>query len=438
MPNAYGDQRRAADLTAEAIAEGATCLFEATAEHEGLVARLDVLQRNPLGWTIHEVKSSSLKPAENLRSDLVQELAFEVLTARRAGLNVTEACLVLVNTKYAWPGGEPDPFAMLGTVDLTAECEDLADEVAERAETICVALTDDQAPAVETNVHCKRCDYFEHCLGPRDPQSILFLHRVKAPQVTELRERRVQRIADIPEDFPLTEPQARQRRAFVDGAPVVGEGLADALAAIRFPAAFVDFETTNPAFPIVVGTRPYAQTCFQWSSHTLDGPDGPPSHREYLADAQGDPREPFCRSLWKAVKGARSIVHYTGFEVERVREMAEDGVPFADGILAAFEERTVDLHAIVAEHLTMKEFEGRTSIKVVLPALVPTMSYAGMPIAEGAAAALAFLRIRDASTPPEERQRLRRDLLAYCRQDTLAMVEIYRALRAHVGQGSPA
>lgn len=47
MPNAYGDQRRAADLTAEAIAEGATCLFEATVEHEGLVARLDVLNGTP-------------------------------------------------------------------------------------------------------------------------------------------------------------------------------------------------------------------------------------------------------------------------------------------------------------------------------------------------------------------------------------------------------
>lgn len=437
VPETYGDVAKAADLTHGAIAEGRSCLFEATVAAGDSAARLDVLMQTTTGWAIHEVKSSSLKPIENLRPDLVEELAFEVLTARRAGLTITEARLVLVDTGYRWPGGEFDPDAMLGSVDLTDRCDELAEEIAACTDAIRKALGARKPPAVETNVHCKHCDYFAHCVGPCEPDDLLFLHRARAPLVAELRSLGIRRIGDIPEDHPLSEPQARQRDACALGRPVVKEGLANALTAVPFPAAFLDFETTNPAFPFLVGTRPYAQTCFQWSCHSLTSPEATPVHREFLAGATGDPRGPFCESLWEAIRKAKAIVHYTAFEVERVRDLAEDGIPLADRILEAIEARSVDLHAIVAEHVTMREFAGRTSIKVVLPALVPTMTYAGMTIADGEAAALAYRRLRDEATTPEEARQIRRALLAYCRQDTLAMVAIYRALRRLAGAGAP-
>ncbi|MCW5942392.1 MAG: DUF2779 domain-containing protein [Fimbriimonadaceae bacterium] len=429
LPAAYGDHALAAALTEEAIADGRTCLFEATVASEGRVARLDVLRRDDAGWSIDEVKSSSLREPEDLKPDKVMELAFQVRTARRAGLDVAQARLILVDTGYVWPGGEYDPFGMLGAVELTQTCDEQTDQVDEIARNIQENLSNPELPGVETNVHCKRCDYFDHCHRGISPRSVLFLTRVRALQILELRDIGVERIEQIPDDFPLTEPQRRQRDVLLRGKPIVGEGLAEALDAMAYPAAFVDYETSNPAFPLFAGTRPYRQVCFQWSAHVLSHPGADPVHFEFLAPDACDPREAFCRTLWEVVKDAASIVHYTDFEIVQLRAMEHDDIPLAAELLATIEARSVDLHRIVYDHVCLEEFGGRTSIKVVLPALCPSMSYEGMAIAEGAGAALAFRRLHEPDLPPREEARLRRALLDYCRQDTLAMVEIYRALR---------
>ena len=50
-------------------------------------------------------------------------------------------------------------------------------------------------------------------------------------------------------------------------------------------------------------------------------------------------------------------------------------------------------------------------------------------IADGVAASAAFLQLASGYlTVPEEADRLRAALLAYCRRDTLAMVEVHQAL----------
>ncbi|MEB3250238.1 MAG: DUF2779 domain-containing protein, partial [Merismopediaceae bacterium] len=72
-------------------------------------------------------------------------------------------------------------------------------------------------------------------------------------------------------------------------------------------------------------------------------------------------------------------------------------------------------------------FQGSTSLKKVLPVLVPTLSYQDLTIQSGDEAPLvweAMLECQD----EEQRAKMFADLQAYCRLDTLAMVEIYRYL----------
>ena len=67
--------------------------------------------------------------------------------------------------------------------------------------------------------------------------------------------------------------------------------------------------------------------------------------------------------------------------------------------------------------------EGSYSIKSVLPALVPELTYKGMAIADGGMAMDAYHRMC-AMSDRAEIDRLRNALLAYCELDTLAMVKI--------------
>jgi hypothetical protein len=56
------------------------------------------------------------------------------------------------------------------------------------------------------------------------------------------------------------------------------------------------------------------------------------------------------------------------------------------------------------------------------------MSYKGLAISEGGGASTSFIELLRGKFTEDEKKQTRLDLLAYCKQDTLAMVEIYRIL----------
>ncbi|MEQ1821727.1 MAG: DUF2779 domain-containing protein [Fimbriimonadaceae bacterium] len=424
----YGDHEEAARLTQELIDSGADCIFEATFIVGGHLVRVDVLSKGNSGWILDEVKSSSVKEPDKLDEDKVLDLAFQVYTLKEAGLNIEQARLVLVDTSYVWDGGTYHPEMMLGVVDLTERCEELRPQVEERSKRLQDVLKATEQPEVEINTHCKKCDYFEACHEGR-PYDVIHLPRMNEKSVRELRALGYDFISQIPESHKLTDPRRRMRDVVVSGKPYIGDGLADALSAVKFPACFIDYESSNPAFPMYEGTRPYQQVCFQWSAHVLESETATPVHYEFLPTDATDPRAEFCKTLWEVVRDCDSIVYYTGFELTQVRNMENEGVPIAAELVAALELRTVDLEKVVREYVCFSEFRGRTSLKVVLPVLVPSMSYKNMQIGDGLAAACGYRRMVLAETDRGESGALREALLAYCKQDTLAMVEIYRALQ---------
>jgi hypothetical protein len=77
---------------------------------------------------------------------------------------------------------------------------------------------------------------------------------------------------------------------------------------------------------------------------------------------------------------------------------------------------------------------GSYSLKAVLPALIPEMSYGDLEIREGGMASACFLKLAQVQDE-EERKRLRRALLDYCERDTLAMVKILEKLKSFHPQG---
>jgi hypothetical protein len=72
--------------------------------------------------------------------------------------------------------------------------------------------------------------------------------------------------------------------------------------------------------------------------------------------------------------------------------------------------------------------QGSYSIKKVLPALVPELSYQNLNIQEGGTASNTFTAMLQGNFTGDVEQ-TRKDLLAYCELDTLAMVRILGKLR---------
>ena len=90
-------------------------------------------------------------------------------------------------------------------------------------------------------------------------------------------------------------------------------------------------------------------------------------------------------------------------------------------------------------------FMGSFSIKRVLSALVPYLSYAGLGVADGDTAIMRFARMARGEVSAEKVAVIRRELLDYCQTDTLAMVRLHEtlayramdriAIRSHSGAG---
>jgi len=77
---------------------------------------------------------------------------------------------------------------------------------------------------------------------------------------------------------------------------------------------------------------------------------------------------------------------------------------------------------------------GSWSIKAVLPALVPELNYKDLDgVQDGGGAQLAWIEAAKANKV--EQQRVAKQLLEYCKLDTLAMVKIVDALLERVEHG---
>ena len=116
-------------------------------------------------------------------------------------------------------------------------------------------------------------------------------------------------------------------------------------------------------------------------------------------------------------------------ESERVasRELA-DWFPEYTARIEDIRGRLWDLWPFVKKYVYHPKFRGSFSIKSVMPALVPDMTYHGMEIANGNEAGLVWGQMIRDKFRPTERKQWRAALLAYCRQDTLAMVKILERL----------
>jgi hypothetical protein len=290
-----------------------------------------------------------------------------------------------------------------------------------------------KAPDISPGRQCNdpvTCEFHERCNTPRPNDHIGYLPRLHANAAEELEEMGVESIRDIPDDFDLTEIQRRAATSVQTGDPWYdSEALKAELATLSYPISHLDFESVNPAIPRFAGMRPYQQVVFQFSVHRQKEPGAQPEHCEFLAIDASDPRREFIGSLCNALGENGSIVVYNaGFESQRLSELAAWLPEFADHI-RGIQTRLWDLLPVVRKHIYHPAFAGSYSLKSVLPALVPEMSYAGMAVSNGQDAGLAWESLVHGGLDYNERDRIRKALLDYCGQDTLALARLVDTLR---------
>ena len=164
------------------------------------------------------------------------------------------------------------------------------------------------------------------------------------------------------------------------------------------------------------------------SENTQETPTSELEHREYIADPTEDPRIGFIEQLIHDCGTLGDILVYNiSFERGKLNDLI-DVFPEYSNELKGIVNRLKDLMIPFQQKwYYTPEMRGSYSIKSVLPALVPELSYNNLDIKEGGAASNTFLSMVN-GTFKGDVEETRRQLLEYCKLDTFAMVRILEKL----------
>jgi hypothetical protein len=403
----------------------AKVIYEAAFTYNGVFVKADILRKVRGGWELYEVKGSSKVKDIYLDDTAVQ---YHVITG--SGLTITKAFVVHLNTSYCRKGALE--------LDKLFTSKNVTTEVIERQASIKKEIAAQKRilkgiePDIAIGPYCNdpyECDFKCHCWKDV-PDNSVFSLAGKGVDVFDLYRQGIEKLNDIPLNLlkgkQLQQVEvARGKKTIVDK-----KKLLEFVDTLWYPLYFLDFETFMSPIPPYDGLKPFQSVPFQYSLHWQKRAGGKLYHTEYLAEPGIDPRKEIVGRLLEDIPdGACVLAYYKSFESCRIKELSEQ-FPRKKKKLQSIIDNMLDLiDPFKARHLYSWEQEGSNSIKAVLPAFVKGMSYDDMEIGNGGAAMEAYHRMCDLADNPKELAKLRKDLLDYCNQDTLAMVKLLEIIK---------
>ena len=412
--------RAAIDSTHALIAAGGRePIFEATFDHDGVSVRVDVLDRSEPRPKLIEVKSST-----RVKDYYLDDCAIQAWALMQNGLSPRQVAVATLNSSFVYPG-DGRYEGLLVETDVTERVQERLAGVAKLVTDARRTLADLDEPAVAVGLQCgapHACEFYAHCAPPTAKYPVLSLGGSKE-KLFELMHADYGDLRDVPEAELKNDLQRRIWQQSRLEKPYVDAELRTLIGSLPFPRYYLDFETVGPAVPIFAGTRPFEAVPFQWSCH-IETMRGAVEHAEFLDLGSEPPMRRLAESLLATLGTTGPILVYTPYERRVLGELAARYADLA-ARLAALDQRIVDLHPATRRHYYHPAMQGSWSIKAVLPTVAPELSYQSLgEVQDGLGAQLAYFEAIKPETTAARREALRRALLHYCRQDTLALVRL--------------
>ncbi len=377
-------QKRIND-TRNLVHNGQTIIYEAAFEFNNTYCAVDILMKKEDKWYAYEVKSSN-----SVKDLFIQDLALQYYVLNGVGLKLEDVYVVHLNKNYIRKGdlNINDLFTRVSVLDRVINLQSFVENKIEELRNV---LNEKEQPSISIGSHCEKpyhCDFYNYC--SRD----------------------------------LVHEEINYGESSINS-----EAIKDFVGGLQYPLYFVDFETWITPIPEYDGHWPYRQVNFQYSLHVQQNSGEELNHYEYLAEGPHIPQREFIESLLSQIGNNGSVIVYNqAFENTRLKELKNE-FPDLETRITSIQERIVDLMVSFRKRdYYIPEMKGSYSIKYVLPALVPEMSYEGLNIRNGEEASSAFYNLKNIESG-NERETIRKSLLEYCGLDTLAMVKILDKLR---------
>lgn len=415
------------ETTLEEIKKGTKVILQGRLEVDNLTSIFDVLERvDEKTFDLYEIKSST-----KVKEEHIPDLAFQTIVVEKSGFKVRNAYVLHVNNKYVRKG-EIDPHGLSAKANVTEKVREAIPEMLENINKAFQVLAQKSMPDLSprhlaNGEMSEWLDIYQMVKGEFPKYSIYNLCGLKPETVGWLEDNEIKALQDVPLDGPLNERQLRQVMAMKSGEQKIDKDeIKNFINELEYPLHFLDYETMMGVIPAFDGYRPYQQAPFQYSLHILQEPGAKLLHKEYLHRENSNPVPELLEHLKEDFEGKGSVISWSmKFEKARNNEMAEIYPKYAK-ILANINDSMVDLMIPFSKGWFVdKDFFGSASIKAVLPALLPELSYKQLDIGGGADAQRIWMETVLKGINPEKKEKIMNDLRKYCALDTYAMYAIY-------------
>ncbi|MDO8603835.1 MAG: DUF2779 domain-containing protein [bacterium] len=427
----------AVEKTRELMEERTSAIFQATFIEDGFIARNDVLvwNKEESSWDLYEIKGTNSLKDSGTDHNHIDDLTFQASVLSRADVPVGRYFLVHLNKDYVRMGAlnieklflieDQTEIVLAGLALVEDQMKTASEYLSEKIEPKggCECIYTGRS---------RHCTTFKYSNPEVPDYSVHDISRIggSKKKLLELIESKIFKIDDVPEDMDFSDIQTnqiavhRRQKSMIDI-----DGISDEIKNLKFPLYFFDYETFAPAIPLFDGYRPYQRIPFQFSLHILEKPNTEMKHVEYLHEEMSDPSPSIAELLEEHVGAVGTVITWNkSFEAGVNRELGER-LPEHRATMDRVNSLLYDLMDVFKkQHYVHPEFRGSTSIKKVLPALVPELSYSELGIKEGGQASNAWGEMLAKSTPPEVSAQIAKDLKIYCGLDTYAMYAIWEKL----------
>ena len=420
-----------AKRTKELLDSGTSVIYEATFIYEGIVVMVDILQNTPQGLIINEVKSST-----SLKEVYIYDLSVQHYVITHCGYSIKEANLIHLNTDYK-RGESLDLTRLFAIVPCLESVQEFTLKIPTILSNFSEILEAKNEPNIDIGLHCDNpysCEAKAYCWeaqrGIKGEDCIFNLAWLNSDKKLELYRQGVLRFSDIKDMDTLNYKQQLQIECFKNkSVHIQKDKIKEFLESLSYPIYHLDFETFQPAVPRFVSTCAYEQIPFQFSLH-IQHKDGKLEHKEFLAKSGIDERLNLIKALLDSIQQNAFILAYNAsFEKGVITRLATSFPQYEKKLLHIASQIEDLMTPFAARHYYHYKQNGSHSIKVVLPALVPQMesAYKELNLVHNGGEAMECFAALE-SMPKEKQIEYRKALLAYCKLDTLAMVEIIKAL----------
>ncbi|MBQ3943034.1 MAG: DUF2779 domain-containing protein [Elusimicrobia bacterium] len=403
-------------------------IFEPVFEYNGFVAKADILHRTENNlWEIIEVKSGN-----KWKHKYISDTAYISLIATKTISSLSKATLYLLSKDFRLGNSIEELFTK---VDCSFDVFTRAEDYSILLDTVKDILFAETPKKKKLKMPCKNCGLFKQCTGEGIEYHIFDLPRLSQLVFDKLCENKIYDIKNLPEDIELTQMQKIVKDCVINDKVYISPDLKTELEKIVFPCYYLDFESVMTIYPLYNNIAPHTQVLTQYSVHKCDRIEHIVDHFEYIADHKQDCRKRIAKQLVEILGTQGSIITYSSAEKQIIEKLILL-CPELEEQFEAIIERIVDLEAILRVNYYDKRFHGRTSIKKVLPVMIPQMNYNELEIGEGGLALSAFAYMAMGLYDEEKVKETKTNLLKYCEQDTLALVEMHKFLYAAANNNS--